>query len=98
MRRMTFWIGAAGLLALVSGAQAQGLPNSLTMSCAQARGLVVRSGAAVVATGPIEFDRYVSGRSFCTPDQEPRSSFVRTADDPQCYIGDRCVDVDYKNR
>ena len=98
MRGMTLWIGSAGLLALAGSAQAQGMPNSLTMSCAQARGLVERSGAAVIATGAVEFDRYVSRRSFCTRDQEPRSSFVRTADNPQCYIGDRCVDVDYKDR
>lgn len=98
MRTMTIWIAAAALLAPTIGAQAQGMPNSWTMSCAQVRGLVERNGAVVIATGPREFDRYVSRRSFCTRDQEPRSSFVRTADDPQCYVGDRCVDVDYRDR
>ena len=98
MSGKSFWIAGAGFLALMTGEQAQGMPNSLTMSCNQARALVERSGAAVIATGATEFDRYVSRRSFCTRDQEPRSSFVRTADDPQCYIGDRCVDVDYKDR
>ncbi|MDP2356118.1 MAG: hypothetical protein Q8M31_08645 [Beijerinckiaceae bacterium] len=98
MRGTTLWIGAAGILTLAAGAQAQGMPDSLNMSCAQAHALVQRSGAIVIATGPTEFERYVSGRSFCNPDQEPRSSFVRSADDPQCYIGDRCVDVDYPIR
>lgn len=94
----TFWIVGGGFLALVTGAQAQGMPNSLSMSCNQARALVERSGAVVMATGATEFDRYVSRRSFCARDQELRSSFVRTADNPQCYIGDRCVDVDFKDR
>lgn len=98
MSGKSFWIVGAGFLALITGAQAQGMPNSLTMTCNQARALVERSGAVVIATGATEFDRYVSGRSFCTRDQELRSSFVRSLDNPQCYIGDRCVDVDYKDR
>ena len=98
MSGKTFWIAGAGFLALVTSAHAQGMPNSLTMSCTKARALVERNGAVVIATGATEFDRYVSRRSFCTPDQELRSSFVRTADNPQCHIGDRCVDVDYRDR
>ncbi len=93
-----FRIGAAGFLALAPCAQAQNMPDSLTMTCGQTRALVERSGAAVIATGADGFDRYVSRRSFCMPDQELRSSFVRTADNPQCHIGDRCVDVDYGYR
>ena len=98
MRTLAITIGMTALLAAGGGAIAQGMPDSLMMSCAQARALVQSSGAIVIATGPNLYDRYVVGQNFCNREQEARPAWVRSADNPQCFIGNRCVDVDISDR
>jgi hypothetical protein len=73
---------------------AQGRPDSLSMTCAQAQALVRSSGAIVIGSGPILYERYVTGSNFCNPEEEARPAWTPTADVRQCMIGYRCVEVD----
>lgn len=98
MRAKAFWIGAASALLLAGAAQAQGRPDTLNMTCAQAQAMVVRSGAVVLSTGPNLYDRYVTALRYCSPGQQLAPSWVRSADNPQCYIYNRCVDSSFTIR
>jgi hypothetical protein len=82
------------LALIVSGgtaALAQAGPNTTAMTCNQARGLVASQGAAVLHTGPVTYDRYVSGPGFCDRGDITDPAWVRTADTAQCLIGYLCV-------
>ena len=70
---------------------AQGRPNTTTMSCRAAAALVASHGAIVLSTGPTTYDRYVLDDGYCNRDEETRPAFVRTADNPQCFIGYYCI-------
>jgi hypothetical protein len=83
---------AAATIALVAtGAAAQPRPSTLAMSCGQARALVASRGAIVLGTGPHTYDRYVAHTGFCPHDQTTEPAFEPTRDNPQCYIGSRCI-------
>jgi hypothetical protein len=85
------------LALIVSGgtaALAQAGPNTTAMTCNQARGLVASQGAVVLHTGPVTYDRFVSGPGFCTSNELPRSTWVGTADTAQCFIGYVCRQLD----
>lgn len=69
---------------------AQGRPDSLAMTCAQASGLVRGTGAVVVGSGPNLYDRYVSSRAYCTPMQYIDPAWVPTRDTQACSIGYLC--------
>lgn len=79
-----------GLAALSGAAHAQGRPSTLSMTCAQAQQMVVRSGAAVLSTGPTTYDRFVRDRSFCMPDESTEPTWAPTRDSAQCMVGYRC--------
>ncbi|MDH7795477.1 MULTISPECIES: hypothetical protein [unclassified Beijerinckia] len=81
---------AAIVLATSTTLMAQGRPDSLMMTCAQAAGLVRSSGAAVVGTGPRLYDRYVSTKAYCTPMQYIDPAWVATRDVQACNIGYLC--------
>lgn len=68
---------------------AQAMPNSLTMSCAQAQALVAREGAVVIGTGPDLFDRYVTNPGYCQS-QRSKPAWIPTRDNPQCLVGQEC--------
>lgn len=80
-------VAAALLLPLPASAQA--MPNSLTMSCAQAQALVARAGAVVIGTGPNLFDRYVTDAGYCQS-KRSRPAWIATRDNPQCLVGQEC--------
>lgn len=80
-------IAAALLLPLPASAQA--MPNSLTMSCIQARALVAREGAVVISTGPGLFDRYVTDAGYCSS-KRSKPAWIPTRDNPQCLVGQEC--------
>ncbi len=42
-------------------------PSTVDMTCAQARNVVLRQGAAVLGTGGQTYDRFVRDRNFCEP-------------------------------
>ena len=75
---------------LVGPVVVAGKPYSPRMSCAQASGIVASQGAAVVATGPHTYDRYVLHQGFCSPQEFTKAAFVPTADRPACLIGYVC--------
>jgi hypothetical protein len=81
---------AGALSLLASAALAQPRPDSTRMSCAQAHGLVVRSGGLVLGTGGQTYDRYVRDRSFCEITEFIEPAFAPAADNPQCFVGYRC--------
>lgn len=91
MRALFATIALCGVVASAS-AFAQGRPNSVNMTCAQARGAVASAGALVLGTGGATYDRYVSNRSFCTPSEVTDPGFAPTVDNPQCLVGYLCVE------
>ena len=82
-----------GLMASVLPAAAQSRPDSLSMSCDQARAFLRSRGAAVIGTGPHIYDRYVSDQRFCPITEGPRPAWIRTRDTAQCPVGFTCVPV-----
>ncbi len=74
-------------------ASAQTRPLTTTMSCSAAGALVQANGALILATGRDYSDRYVRGQSFCGTGEAAKASFVPSADNPQCFIGYRCVPI-----
>jgi hypothetical protein len=65
-------------------------PDTSRMTCAAAQALVVRHGGIVLDTGPSIFDRYVSSQAYCTSTELTEPAFVPTADNRQCFVGQRC--------
>jgi hypothetical protein len=83
---------AMASLTLSYTAHAQRRPDTTTMTCAAARGLVQSLGAVVMGTGGQTYDRLVRHRGFCTPSEITEVVFAPTKDNPACYVGDRCVE------
>jgi hypothetical protein len=73
-----------------TAAAAQARPNSLNMTCGQARQLVLSQGAVVIGTGPNIYDRYVRDGGFCLVGEYPSAGWITTRDNPQCVVGFRC--------
>lgn len=82
------------MLALgAASALAQGRPSSVSMTCAQARGLVAARGGIVLGTGGQTYDRFVANRSFCEITESTVTAFAPTRDNPQCFVGYRCKEL-----
>ncbi|MDQ0348387.1 hypothetical protein [Ancylobacter vacuolatus] len=79
----------AAFLGLLLPASAQARPNSLAMSCAQARALVQREGAVVIGTGPNLYDRFVTDAGYCTS-KRSKPAWIETRDEAQCLVGQLC--------
>jgi hypothetical protein len=72
-------------------ATAQARPDTRTMSCAQAAGLVQSRGSALLQVGPRRYDLYLANRSACskvTSMSVPQ--YAPTLDNPKCHIGYLC--------
>ena len=82
------WVGAS------LPAAAQGRPDSLSMSCDQARALLRSRGALVIGTGPHIYDRYVTDRRFCAVTEGTRPAWIATRDTRQCMVGYTCVPIE----
>ncbi|WP_245444653.1 hypothetical protein [Microvirga sp. KLBC 81] len=80
-----------------TSAIAQPGPTTLAMTCAQARGIVVSQGAAVLRTEPTTYDRYVRDASFCAFQETAHPAWVETADATQCPIGGVCCSIEIDN-
>lgn len=85
---------AAACCAVPLDALAQARPATPRMSCAAAARLVQRAGGIVLTTGPHTYDRFVKDRRFCQSTEVTKPEWVRTADDPQCFIGYSCRESD----
>ena len=83
-------VSTASSGAVVSNALAQARPSTLGMSCGQAQSFVRSRGAVVLSTGRHTYDRFVSSRRFCTPDEELEPTWAPTRDTAQCLVGYRC--------
>ena len=81
---------AVSLVAMAAG-EAQTRPSTTTMACRAANALVVSRGEIVLSTGRDLFDRYVAKPYYCGPGEDTVATFVPSADNPQCFIGYRCV-------
>ena len=86
-------VPAVMLAALPLCAAAQSRPQTPAMSCTAAQGLVRAHGAIVLGTGRDLFDRYVRDQQFCGPGEATIATFVPSGDNPQCFVGYRCVPV-----
>lgn len=79
------------VLALAFGiTPAAARPDTLAMSCAQTASLVNAQGAVLLGTGPNLFDRYVREQRFCSGFEQLKPEWVKTRDNPQCFIGYTC--------
>ncbi|MGB7975854.1 MAG: hypothetical protein WCF81_16245 [Roseiarcus sp.] len=64
-------------------ASAASTPNSLTMTCAQAKAYIANNDGSVLATG----NAYASFHSsYCSG----QPAFVRTKDEQYCFVGQYC--------
>ncbi len=79
-------------LALSGAAMAQGMAQTLNMTCSQTQALVNSSGASVLATGPNVFDRYVKDMAYCPQAMVTKPGWVKTKDVAQCFVGYTCWD------
>lgn len=77
------------MLAATSGT-ALARPDSLAMTCSQTAGLVAKSNGIVIGTGPNIYDRYVASRASCMVEEQLKPAWVKTRDNPQCFIGYTC--------
>ena len=75
--------------------QAQSRPSTPSMTCNQARQIVMARGAVVLGTGTYTYDRYVVDRRFCEINETIEPGLVPTRDTPQCPVGYLCRDFDY---
>jgi hypothetical protein len=74
------------LAAAPTAVVAQTNGTTLSMTCAQARGIVASQGAVVLRTGPMTYDRYVRDGTFCQIQEFARPVWVRTADTPSARL------------
>lgn len=88
--RMRTALICLSLLFLASPAVAQELPNSLNMTCAAASALVRQNGSAVIATGPVIFERFVANQQYCGPGESTGPAWIQTRDVAQCLVGQQC--------
>jgi len=65
-------------------------PDVRTMTCAQARALVLQNGAVVLTTGQYTYDRYVARQAYCFAPFVIQRAWVATADTEQCPVGYTC--------
>ncbi|MCC2097139.1 MAG: hypothetical protein KDJ29_09615 [Hyphomicrobiales bacterium] len=83
---------AAATMALSAPAQAR--PDTTRMSCPAARDMVSRYGAIVMNTGGHTFDRFVSNRGYCTPQEDIKPAFVPDRNGRSCFVGYTCEPIE----
>ncbi len=77
-----------------TAAVAQGRrPSTTEMSCRSANALIMERGAIVIGTGGDTYDRFVRDQSFCPKGLTTVAGFAPAGDNPQCFVGYRCVDI-----
>ena len=83
---------AAAMLAACTGA-AEARPDTRTLTCAQVKDLVTRTGAVTLATGPATYERVVVHQGQCLRMEITQPAYAPTSDVPQCFVGLRCVPI-----
>lgn len=84
---------AATLLVAAATGTALGRPQSLDLTCAQARDLVQRAGAVTISTGRHTYERFVADQGFCARMEVTRPGYAPTRDTGNCFVGYRCEPV-----
>jgi hypothetical protein len=74
----------------LTDAVAQARPDSLTMTCSQARALVASRGAVILGSGADIYDRYVADQRFCSWPDVATFATVRTRESSHCFAGYVC--------
>jgi hypothetical protein len=82
---------------VATSALAQPRPSSVAMSCRQAAGLVASHGALVLGTGGFTYDRFVTDHRFCLRTESTQPAWVPTRDTPQCFVGYRCKEREFRD-
>jgi hypothetical protein len=85
MRKFAIWI-----LLLTIADIANARPDVRTMTCAQAKALVLQSGSVVMTTGKYTYDRYVASQAYCERPYVIRRAWIATKDTKKCQIGFSC--------
>jgi hypothetical protein len=80
----------AAMLVIAGAAAAQAQQSTDRLTCAAARQLIQRQGAALLRTSATTFDRYVASRAYCATTQITEPAWVPAADDRQCFVGYTC--------
>lgn len=81
---------AIAVLAVLPATLALARPDSRTMSCDEAAGLVRSEGAIVLSTGANTYDRFVANASRCFPGEVAVKAYVPTRDASKCAVGSLC--------
>ena len=55
--------------------------------------MVDARGAIVVSTGPMSYERVVRDGGFCELETTTAPAWVPTSDNPQCFAGYRCRQI-----
>ncbi|UUP16065.1 hypothetical protein [Nitratireductor thuwali] len=85
-------MGLALVLMSLSGVKtAEARPDTRAMTCGQAAALVRQSGAIVLSTGRVTYDRFVANERHCPVYEVAERAYVPTRDAAQCFVGYRCV-------
>ena len=81
----------------VAPASAQPVQAIQRMVCADAMGLVKKSGAILLNAGGTSLERFVRDRSFCETSEVAELRFVPTRDNPECPVGYRCREIGFND-
>ncbi len=65
-----------------------------SLTCNQAYNLVRQHGAIVMTLSNTTYDRIVAHENLCSSHMAGRRVVTQTLDNPQCFIGLRCVSDD----
>lgn len=84
-------------VAATAPASAQPLYSIQRMVCADAMGLVKKSGAILLNAGGSSLERFVRDRSFCESSEVAELRFLPTRDNPECPVGYRCREIGFND-
>ncbi|MDB5533040.1 MAG: hypothetical protein JWO28_1355 [Hyphomicrobiales bacterium] len=88
-------LAVTALILTTLSAPAQARLNTMSMTCDQAKNVVVQQGAVILGNASRRFDRYVATRAYCTPQEIIMPDWIATRDNPKCFVGYRCKDANY---
>ncbi len=86
---------ATGACAFLDARPALAQYETPVISCGRAQAAVRANGAAVIHSTRSIYDRYVTDQRFCVLGETTQAAWIVTTDNPQCFVGYRCVARDY---
>ena len=79
------------LILLAGFTVAEARPNTMDLTCPQARALVHSHRSILLSTGRYTYDRYVVSVGYCPSGDYAKSAYVQTRDRKSCPIGYTCT-------